>query len=126
MLLRPSSLRNSLQFQAVYKFGKRFDGRYITAFVHLNYLNEHRLGITASRKVSSRAVDRNRLRRVIRETFRLSTPSLVNIECQYDWVINAKRVLLKENLAVVMKDFDGIISRVKNLEESRSQFRVIS
>ena len=115
--LQISRLQNSPQFQAVYKFGERFDGRYITIFIHPNYSDEHRIGITASRKVSTRAVDRNRLRRVIRETFRLSTASLVSTKSQYDWVINAKRALLKENLATVLRDLDGIILRVKKLEE---------
>lgn len=39
-----------------------------------------RLGMAVSRKVSKHAVVRNRIRRVIRETFRLTRPSLPHVD----------------------------------------------
>lgn len=92
--------------------GKRYDGRLMMAFVWPNDCGYHRLGITASRKVARDAVDRNRLKRLLRETFRLSGETLREMQIHYDWVLNAKRSLLNVKLAVVLEDFQGIIARL--------------
>lgn len=44
--------------------------------VHFAPAESARLGIAVSRRVSARAVDRNRIRRQIRESFRLQRPAL--------------------------------------------------
>jgi len=114
------SLRKSQEFRTVYEKGKRLDGHFITVFVSPNHLDCHRLGITASRKVSLRAVDRNRLKRLIRETFRLSEIVVSSTEKRYDWVINVKRSLLKVKLADSLKDFQRLISCLAIEEESKT------
>lgn len=114
------SLRKSQEFRTVYEKGQRLDGRFITVFVSPNQLDCHRLGITASRKVSLRAVDRNRLKRLIRETFRLSDITVSSTEKRYDWVINAKRSLLKVKLADSLKDFQRLISCLAIEEEFKT------
>jgi len=94
--------------------GKRYDGRLMTAFVWPNNCGSHRLGITASRKVARAAVDRNRLKRLLRETFRLSGENLREMQVHYDWVLNAKRSLLGVKLAAALEDFQGIVGRLAN------------
>jgi ribonuclease P protein component len=44
--------------------------RFFTVLARLNQLSEARLGLAISRRVAPRAVDRNRLRRLARESFR--------------------------------------------------------
>ena len=65
-------LRDSGEFQHVYRNGKRYEGVFITAFVIENQELNHRLGVTASKKALGKAVQRNRAKRLLRETFRLS------------------------------------------------------
>jgi ribonuclease P protein component len=101
-------LRKSAEFRSVYEGGKRFDGRLMTAFVRRNESGHHRLGITASKRVARHAVDRNRMKRLLREMYRLSGATLQGIEPQYDWVLNAKRSLLKVKLADALEDFQRI------------------
>jgi ribonuclease P protein component len=112
ILPRTAKLRNSSEFRIVYDKGARYDGRLITAFVRRNGCGNHRLGITASRKVASRAVERNRVKRLLRETFRLSGENLRATQATYDWVLNAKRSLLQVKLAAALEDFRGIIARL--------------
>jgi ribonuclease P protein component len=105
-------LRKPAEFRSVYEGGKRFDGRLMTAFIRRNEAGRHRLGITASKRVSRLAVDRNRMKRLLREMFRLSEASLLGVEPHYDWVINAKRSLLKVKLADSLEDFQRIVAAV--------------
>lgn len=106
------SLRNSLEFRAVYDNGGHFDSYSMSVFILPNQLNYHRLGITASRRVSLRAIDRNRLKRLIREVFRLSEVAFSCTMPCYDWVINAKRSLLKSRLDAAMQEFRIIVSNL--------------
>lgn len=112
MLSGRPKLRKSSEFRSVYEGGKRLDGRFMTAFVRRNDSGHHRLGITASKRVARRAVDRNRMKRVLREMFRLSEITLQALEPHYDWVLNAKRSLLKVKLADSLEDFQKIAATI--------------
>jgi len=84
----------------------------MTAFIRRNEVGRHRLGITASKRVARLAVDRNRMKRLLREMFRLSEATLQGVEPHYDWVLNAKRSLLKVKLADSLEDFQRIVAAV--------------
>jgi ribonuclease P protein component len=92
----------------------------MTAFVCSNLCREHRLGITASRKVTSRAVGRNRAKRLLRESFRSSKLMLAELRMTYDWVLNAKRPLLEVKMVDALDDFQNILKRVAE-DERRAQ-----
>jgi ribonuclease P protein component len=111
-LSKKAHLRASDEFRHVYSSGRRYDGRLMTAFVHPNDLQHHRLGITASRKATGNAVERNRAKRLMREAFRLSSPELDRLRLKYDWVLNARRSLLSVKLAAPLEEFQRIIARV--------------
>lgn len=69
-LPRQHRLRRRGDYLDCYRRGRRKGGRYSTLFFVPNSLSHPRLGITASRKVAKRAVDRQRLKRRVREIYR--------------------------------------------------------
>ena len=63
-------LRETREFDHVYKGGRRLHGKGFTLIYLAGDQTENRLGISVQRKVG-KAVHRNRIKRIIRETFRL-------------------------------------------------------
>ncbi len=102
-------LLQSQQFQAVYKAGRRYDGRFMSVFVTPNDLSFDRFGITASRKVSRRAVDRNRMKRLLRESIRAIVPTQsLDGAVGHDWVLNARRSLLTVKMPEVCRELERL------------------
>ena len=109
-------LRDSGEFQHVYRNGKRYEGVFITAFVIENQEVSHRLGVTASKKALGKAVHRNRAKRLLRETFRANENFLRELAGNYDWVLNAKAAVLHQKLDAPRQELKGIIEKVGRLE----------
>jgi len=105
-------LRDSREFQKVYKTGRRYEGSFLTAFVKANDCGFHRLGITASKKALGNAVERNRAKRLLRETFRSSTIFLEGLQNKYDWVLNGRRALLSSSINGPQKELEKVIGAV--------------
>ena len=62
----------------------------LVTYAAKNRLPYHRIGITTSKKLGH-AYERNRARRVIKESFRLLLPMLPQGRHCYDWVFVARR-----------------------------------
>lgn len=114
---RDLRLRNSGDFRIVYDTGRRYQGRLMAIFVRPNGLEGHRLGITASRKLARHAVDRNRMKRLLRETFRLSGAALGELQAKYDLVLNPRRRLLEVKLVAALEDFEELVGRIRADEQ---------
>jgi ribonuclease P protein component len=77
-LPRSARLLSGPEFQRVFKSRQRHGN---TVFrIHFAESQQARLGMAVSRRVSPRAVVRNRIRRQIRESFRLNRPRLAPMD----------------------------------------------
>jgi len=122
--LKGERLRKPAEFRLVYENGKRFDGRFMSVFILPSQNDFQRLGITASKKAVGNAVARNRAKRLLREAFRLSKAELNELDRKFDWVLNARRSILKEKLEKPLKEFRQIVAKVKNSELNKGEKNV--
>lgn len=83
-----SKLRKTDDFSSVFRFKRVQRGTNLDIFFRENELGHARLGLIVPKKLLPRAVDRNRIRRVLREAFRLTQVELGGL----DVVIRLKAV----------------------------------
>lgn len=89
------SLKSNMNFQNVYKNGVSYANKYLVMYVLENRTDNLRLGISVSKKVGNSIV-RHRLTRLIRESVRLNSGSILK---GYDIVIIARANLKGKNYA---------------------------
>ena len=77
---RAQRLTRPAEFDRVFAEGQRSVDRYLTILFRPNGLDYPRLGFAVSKRRVRRAVDRNRLRRRVRERFRLAAAGLPPVD----------------------------------------------
>jgi|ETNmetMinimDraft_9_1059917.scaffolds.fasta_scaffold10641_2 ribonuclease P protein component len=75
-LTRHSRILKPNDYKSVFNTGQMEKGQYWSVIAKPNNLTVPRIGLAISKKVCRLAVDRNRLKRVARETFRSSKNNL--------------------------------------------------
>ena len=64
------SLKNNIEFQHVYKTGKKYANKFLVMYVIGNNQSINRIGLSISKKVGNSVV-RHRMARLLRESYRL-------------------------------------------------------
>jgi len=79
-LTRNQKLLTSESYQKVFNQAQRFGNRSFTVLARENSLDHARLGLAISKKCAKKAVDRNRIKRLFRESFRLNQYTLPSVD----------------------------------------------
>ena len=111
-LPKEERLLKRADFLRVYEQGTRIEGRFMTVFILPAKRQFHRVGVTATKKAIGKAHDRNRAKRLLRESFRLSRAELDLVEQKYDWVLNARRSVLHVKLEKPLTELKAIAGKI--------------
>lgn len=106
-LKKYSVLKKNKNFQYVYRGGKSYVSKNAVLYVLPNYLNICRIGFAAGKKLGN-AVKRNRIKRLMREAYRLNQ---FNIKKGYDLVFVGRKPLINADLYFVISVFIELCKR---------------
>jgi ribonuclease P protein component len=112
---REARLRRAADFAALRQASGRSGGRCFVLRYGNNEAGIARMGLAISKRVSKRAVDRNRLKRLARESFRRALPGLPPV----DIVVTARNIALEESGAVLLAELDELFARVRPLKAAQ-------
>lgn len=101
------SLKLNRDFRRVYK-GESFVGGYTVVYMKKNRYTFNRLGLTVSKSIG-KAVVRNRMKRLIRESYRLMED---DIKTGYDFIIVARNRAVGKTMLQIKKDMDYAMSKL--------------
>lgn len=107
MLNKKYRINHKEDYHNLYKYGKRYNGKYIIIYIKVNKLKYSRFGVVASKKVG-KAVIRNRVKRQIRAIIQEINKKITGSS---DMVIIAKKTIDKSNYSLIEKDFRGILGK---------------
>ena len=101
---KSARLLRRVEFRKVYEEGRRGSVRVCTIFYRSNGLPQTRLGITTPRAVG-KAVIRNRIRRRLREVFRLNQNA---IQPGWDIVLNPRPIVARLPMRDLTREILGL------------------
>lgn len=110
---KTQSLKLNRDFRRLYSKGKSFVGGYTVVYASRNRYDESRLGITVSKSVG-KAVKRNRLKRLMRESYRLMEDKIAS---GFDIVIVARNRALGKTQAQIQSDIKHAMQKLELMEE---------
>lgn len=87
-LKKSKGIRKDKEFRYVYQRGKSFANKYLVIYIMKNKSKENRFGISVSKKIG-KAIVRNKVKRRIREAYRLNIDEYLNGE-SYDIIFIAR------------------------------------
>jgi len=100
---RHVKLNSPEDFNRVFKQSIRFAGKNLTVLAANNHKDYSRLGTAIPKKIVRRAIDRNRIKRVIRESFRVNQRSIAG----YDVVVLANKGVETKNNMELRNDLES-------------------
>ena len=109
------TLKKNYEFKNVLDKGKFYRGKYITIYINKNKKEKNIIGIAISKKLG-KAVKRNRLKRIIRESYRLQKDNLIKgYNIVFIW--NKQANILNNTYKEVNNDIINLFSRAGMINE---------
>ena len=118
------TLKKNSEFQRIYKKGRYKAGKHIVMYVLPNKKEINRIGITTGKRFGN-SVQRNRMKRIIRESYRLSREKM---KSGYDIIFVARASERKADMpnhkmkAVYIPSYDEIEKEMRKLSSALGMF----
>lgn len=100
-------LKKNKSFQAVYRVGKSYANRQLVLYILPNKSDQRRVGFAAGKRLGN-AVKRNRVKRLLREAYRLNQHRLAT---GFDIIVVGRQTIASEKLPAVVAAFEHICNR---------------
>ena len=113
----PEKLKKRWEFQRAYQKGSKYWNRFFVIYVLHNDFSLPRLGITVSKKVG-KSVQRNRVKRLIRESFRQLRP---HVKTGYDIVVVGRTPTCRLTCQEAQKALSHLFLKATILNSSHQQ-----
>ena len=116
MMKKTKIMKKNYEFKNVFTKGKYYSGKYIEALIQKNEENTNYLGIAIGVKIA-KAVKRNHIKRLIRESYYFYEQSLKN---GYNMVFLWKKKvdINNANFQNIKFDMENIFKKAKIIEEN--------
>jgi ribonuclease P protein component len=102
-------LHKAAEFQSVIRFRRTVSGEFLQYYVKPNKLDYSRLGLIVAKKLERHAVKRNRLKRVLREVFRMHQQALDKKDC----VFRLQRSFAQIDATRIRQEAEMLIHKLK-------------
>ena len=115
-LNKNSLLRKNRDFRIVYKYGKSFANRFVVMYLlkpQKNLSSNRRIGFVTGKKIGG-AVERNRAKRLMKESYRLLQHEILE---GIDIVLIGRAGLPKAKFEIVQKSVREILKKAKVLKK---------
>ena len=107
-LTRQAKIVKTDDFSSVFNLRKRIASQHLVMRFRFNVANVPRLGLIVSKKTAKLAVQRNYMRRVLRELFRFNQQQLPII----DLVIQVQEPFKKPEFMLIKQEFEILLSKL--------------
>ena len=115
MLPKEHRLKKKKDFERVLRRGKLLAKNFLTLKTVKNNLKTIRIGVVVSRKVSKKAVLRNKTKRKLREAARAN---IKKIKPGYDLIFFTKKGIEKKSFSEIKKEVEKLIAQAKLFKEN--------
>ena len=123
---KKAKLLKTDEFSSVFNFRKRISAHYLAMHYQPNSHERARLGLVVGKKTAKLAVNRNYMRRVLREFFRTQQHQISHV----DLIIRVQKKFDRVNFSQIKLEFDTlllklIISNAKQRAQLNNQLNIV-
>ena len=112
MLPKENRLKKKKDFEKLFKEGKSFSEKFLVLKINKNNLNNNRFGFIVSKKISKKAVTRNKIKRQLREIVR---KEINNYQKGFDVAVIALPDIESKNFEEISQALECILKKIKIL-----------
>lgn len=118
-LVKQAKMIKTDDFSSVFNFRKRISMQYLAIHYQPNLHQRARLGLVVGKKIAKLAVNRNYMRRVLREFFRTQQHDI----CHVDLIIRVQKKFTKVDFIQIKQEFDSLIGKINQRMSVTTQIK---